>query len=87
MIVAIANQKGGVAKTTSIIASGGLLAEEGSCLVIDFDPQGNLSTGLGVKIQKGQFTAYEMLTVELQLAEDAIVKTSCRVSLIPAIFL
>ena len=84
MIIAIANQKGGVAKTTSTIALGGLLADEGSCLVIDFDPQGNLSTGLGVKIQKGQLTAYEMLTVESQLAEDVIVKTSCGVSLIPA---
>ncbi len=84
MIVAVANQKGGVAKTTSTIALGGLLAEEGNCLVIDFDPQGNLSTGLGIKIQKGQLTAYEILTDELQLAEDAIVKTRCGVSLIPA---
>lgn len=84
MIVAIANQKGGVAKTTSTIALGGLLAEEGSCLVIDFDPQGNLSTGLGIKIQKGQITAYEVLTDELQGTEDAIVKANCGVSLIPA---
>lgn len=84
MIVAIANQKGGVAKTTSTIALGGLLAEEGSCLLIDLDPQGNLSTGLGVKIQKGQLTAYEMLIDELQQAEDAIIKTKCGVSLIPA---
>lgn len=84
MIVAIANQKGGVAKTTSTIALGGLLAEEGSCLVVDFDPQGNLSTGLGVKIQKGQLTAYEVLTDELQGAEEAIVKANCGVSLIPA---
>lgn len=84
MIIAIANQKGGVAKTTSTIALGGLLAEEGNCLVIDFDPQGNLSTGLGVKTQKGQLTAYEVLTDELQSAEEAIVKTNSGVSLIPA---
>ena len=73
MIIAIANQKGGVAKTTSTIALGGLLAEEGGCLVVDFDSQGNLTTGLGVKIQKGQLTMYEVLTDESQKAESAIV--------------
>ena len=84
MIIAIANQKGGVAKTTSTIALGGLLAEEGGCLVVDFDSQGNLTTGLGVKIQKGQLTMYEVLTDESQKAESAIVKTQCGASLIPA---
>jgi chromosome partitioning protein len=41
MIIAIANQKGGVAKTTSTICLGGLLAEFGSCLAVDLDPQEN----------------------------------------------
>ncbi|MHC5831488.1 MAG: ParA family protein, partial [Nostoc sp.] len=54
MIIAVTNQKGGVAKTTSTIALSGLLAESSSCLVVDFDPQGNLTTGLGIKIQPGQ---------------------------------
>lgn len=84
MIIAIANQKGGVAKTTSTIALGGLLAEQGSCLVIDFDPQGNLTTGLGVKIQPGQKTAYEVLTDRKQKAEAAIVDTQAGIKLLPA---
>ncbi len=50
MIIAIANQKGGVAKTTSVISLGGLLQRSGSTLVIDLDPQGNLTTGLGVEV-------------------------------------
>ena len=84
MIIAIANQKGGVAKTTSALALGGLLAESGSCLAVDFDPQGNLTTGLGVKIRKGQLTSYEVLVDEDLLADEALVETQCGVSLIPA---
>jgi len=53
MIVALANQKGGVAKTTSTICLGGLLVESRSCLVIDLDPQANLTIGLGVEVQEG----------------------------------
>ncbi|MBD2122516.1 MULTISPECIES: ParA family protein [Trichocoleus] len=84
MIIAIANQKGGVAKTTSTIALGGLLAEQGSCLVVDFDPQGNLTTGLGVKIQPDQKTAYEVLIDRKQQAAAAIVETKAGISLLPA---
>lgn len=84
MIIAIANQKGGVAKTTSAIALGGLLAEHHSCLVVDFDPQGNLTTGLGVNLQADQITSYEVLTDETRSAESAIIETECGVSLIPA---
>lgn len=84
MIIAIANQKGGVAKTTSTIALGGLLAEQGSCLVVDFDPQGNLTTGLGIKIQPDQKTAYEVLIDRKQQAITAIVETRAGVSLLPA---
>jgi chromosome partitioning protein len=84
MIIAIANQKGGVAKTTSTIALGGLLAEQSSCLVVDFDPQGNLTTGLGVKIQPDQKTAYEVLIDRKQQAAAAIVETKASISLLPA---
>ncbi len=59
MIVALANQKGGVAKTTSTICLGGLLLESSSCLVIDLDPQANLTIGLGVEVQEGQLTTYD----------------------------
>lgn len=84
MIIAIANQKGGVAKTTSTIALAGLLAEEGNCLAIDFDPQGNLTTGLGVKIQRGQPTAYDVLTDESQDVNEALVETAFGIHLLPA---
>ncbi len=84
MIIAIANQKGGVAKTTSTIALAGLLAEVCSCLAVDFDPQGHLSLGLGVRVQKGQSTAYHVLTDETVRAKETIVDTQCGVKLIPA---
>ncbi|NJN87713.1 MAG: ParA family protein [Leptolyngbyaceae cyanobacterium SL_7_1] len=83
MITAIANQKGGVAKTTSTLALGGLLAEEGSCLVIDLDPQGNLTTGLGIELAESQPTIYEVLTSETT-AKEAIVPTPFDLSLLPA---
>lgn len=84
MIIAISNQKGGVAKTTSTIALAGLLAEQGTCLVVDFDPQGNLTTGLGVNVEAGQPTAYEVLVDRQQLAAAAIVETPHQIHLIPA---
>jgi chromosome partitioning protein len=83
MITAIANQKGGVAKTTSTIAIGGLLAENLSCLAIDLDPQGNLTTGLGVQLTTTQPTVYEVLVGKVRV-RDAIVETQCKLSLIPA---
>ncbi|MEH1792456.1 ParA family protein [Nostoc sp.] len=84
MIIAVTNQKGGVAKTTSTIALSGLLAESSSCLVVDFDPQGNLTTGLGIKIQPGQMTAYEVLTDRKQSASETIIDTEYGIKLIPA---
>lgn len=84
MIIAVANQKGGVAKTTSTIALGGLLAESGSCLVVDFDPQGNLTTGLGVRIVPGQKTAYEVLVDRKQSALATVVETSTGLKVLPA---
>jgi chromosome partitioning protein len=83
MITAIANQKGGVAKTTSTIALGGLLAEVSKCLVIDLDPQGNLTSGLGIELAEQQPTSYEVLTKRAN-ALDAIVPTSFGLSLMPA---
>jgi chromosome partitioning protein len=83
MLIAIANQKGGVAKTTSTIAIGGLLAENLSCLAIDLDPQGNLTTGLGVELTANQPTVYEVLMNQVKVL-DAIVETPCKLSLLPA---
>jgi chromosome partitioning protein len=83
MIVALANQKGGVAKTTTTIGLGGLLAERGSTLAIDLDPQGNLTTGLGIELADNQLTMYEVIT-ERNPAASVIVATKSGVDLMPA---
>lgn len=84
MIISVTNQKGGVAKTTSTLALGGLLGEQGSCLLIDLDPQGNLTTGLGVRIQPKQLTAHDVLTDRKQSAAAAIVTTDQGFDVLPA---
>uniref|UniRef100_B8HZ87 Cobyrinic acid ac-diamide synthase n=1 Tax=Cyanothece sp. (strain PCC 7425 / ATCC 29141) TaxID=395961 RepID=B8HZ87_CYAP4 len=83
MLIAIANQKGGVGKTTSTICLGGVLSKSSSCLLIDLDPQGNLSTGLGETLADGQLSSYEVITEQAE-ALDAIVTTKSGLSLLPA---
>ena len=81
--IAIANQKGGVAKTTSTICLGGLLAKKANCLAIDLDPQGNLTTGLGIEISDEQSNCYDLIT-EQAAVEEVVVSTSSGIDLIPA---
>jgi chromosome partitioning protein len=69
-ILAIANQKGGVGKTTTAINLGTALAAVGeNVLVIDLDPQGNASTGLGIDHPQHQKSSYHVLIGEAELAD------------------
>jgi chromosome partitioning protein len=72
-IIAIANQKGGVGKSTTAVSLGAALADLGyRVLVVDLDPQGNASTGMGIKHENRQVTAYDVIVAESPVS-DAIV--------------
>ena len=74
-IIAIANQKGGVGKTTTAINLSACLAEAGrKVLMLDCDPQGNATSGLGVNKNTAEVTSYDILIGEAT-AEEAIIHT------------
>lgn len=69
-IIAITNQKGGVGKTTTAINLSACLAEAGQkVLLVDFDPQGNATSGIGLEKNDLDLTVYELLVGECQLEE------------------
>jgi chromosome partitioning protein len=76
-VVAVCNQKGGVGKTTTTINLGAALAENGRrVLLVDFDPQGALSVGLGIQPHELDATVYNLLMERGLTAHDVLFKTN-----------
>ncbi len=75
-VIAVANQKGGVGKTTSTVSLGAALAEYGRrVLLLDFDPQGALSVALGIRTHDLDVTVYNLLTDSSCSITDVLVHT------------
>ncbi len=84
-VIAVANQKGGVAKTTTAINLSSALALEGrSILLMDMDPQGNATSGLGIDPQSVKNTTYSCLLKTSTIQESSLETSVPKLTLLPA---
>lgn len=84
-IYAVANQKGGVGKTTSVLSIGAFLAQHGRrVLLVDLDPQCNATSGLGLDKNESRRSTYDVLLDNLPLNEAAIFRPEFKLSIAPA---
>jgi chromosome partitioning protein len=84
-ILALANQKGGVGKTTTAINLGTALAAIGErVLIVDLDPQGNASTGLGIDRRNRSCSTYDVLVGEASLREAVVLTAVPRLHIAPS---